>query len=175
MVKQYVALNGQVVCRSIWSSSMFLQMVSCYLNSQGIWSDITYKHFHCNRQINAESARESAKFAGEKIYAGGAAAGSAVKSKLDETGVSEAAKKAADTVTSNVKYAGSVVSEKIEANPTLSSMKRSTTQKMGQAAAYMGSLVGWGGSNAGTGEESKEETKDEGNDSFEESKEEGEP
>ena len=46
---------------------------------------------------------------------------------------------------------------------------------MGQAAAYMGNLVGWGGSNAGTGEEQKEETKDEGNDSFEESKEEGEP
>ena len=46
---------------------------------------------------------------------------------------------------------------------------------MGQAAAYMGNLVGWGGSNAATGEESKEEEKDEGNDSFEESKEEGEP
>ena len=46
---------------------------------------------------------------------------------------------------------------------------------MGQAAAYMGNLVGWGGSNAATGEEQKEEGKDEGNDSFEESKEEGEP
>ena len=72
----------------------------------------------------ALSAREGAKYAGSKIYAGGAVAGSAVKTKLDETGVSEAAKKAAETVTTNAKYAGSVINEKIEANPTLSSMKR---------------------------------------------------
>ena len=98
-----------------------------------------------------------------------------MKSKLDETGVSEAAKKAADSVVTNAKYAGSVVNEKIEANPTLSTMKRTTTQKMGQAAAYMGNLVGWGSSNNVAGEEKKEESKDEGNDSFEESKEEGEP
>ena len=43
---------------------------------------------------------------------------------------------------------------------------------MGQAAAYMGNLVGWGSSNNVAGEEKKEESKDEGNDSFEESKEE---
>ena len=94
----------------------------------------------------AHSAREGAKYAGSQIYAGGAAAGSAVKNKLDETGVSEVAKNAANSVVTNAKYAGSVVNEKIEANPTLSNMKRQTTQKMGQAAAYMGNLVGWGSS-----------------------------
>ena len=72
----------------------------------------------------AQSAREGAKYAGEKIYAGGAIAGSAVKNKLDETGVSAAAKTAADTVVTNAKYAGSVVNEKIEANPTLSNLKK---------------------------------------------------
>ena len=72
----------------------------------------------------AQSAREGAKYAGEKIYAGGAIAGTAVKNKLDETGVSAAAKTAADTVVTNAKYAGSVVNEKIEANPTLSNMKK---------------------------------------------------
>ena len=43
---------------------------------------------------------------------------------------------------------------------------------MGQAAAYMGNLVGWGGSNAKEENEQNEEVKNEGNDSFEESKEE---
>ena len=79
----------------------------------------------------AMSAREGAKYAGTKIYEGGAAAGTAVKGKLDETGVSEVAKKAADSVVTNAKYAGSAINEKIEANETLSSMRRSTTQKMG--------------------------------------------
>jgi len=79
----------------------------------------------------ALSAREGAKYAGSKIYAGGAVAGSAVKSKLDETGVSEAAKNAAEKVKSNASYAGSVINDKIEANETLSSMRRSTTQRMG--------------------------------------------
>lgn len=46
---------------------------------------------------------------------------------------------------------------------------------MGQAAAYMGNLVGWSGNNAAGEEQKEEEVKDEGNDSFEESKEEGEP
>ena len=39
-------------------------------------------------------------------------------------GVTDVAKQAANTVVTNAKYAGSVVNEKIEANPTLSNMKR---------------------------------------------------
>ena len=123
----------------------------------------------------ANSARDGAKYAGQQIYAGGAVAGAAVRAKLDETGVSDAAARGYASVVSNAKYAGSAVNEKIEANPTLAGLKRQTTAKMGAAAAFMGSLVGWG-SGGGTGEEEKkQEANDDGDDSFEESKEEGEP
>ena len=100
-----------------------------------------------------------------------------MKTKLDEAGVSDAARRAADAVVTNAKYAGNVVNEKIEANSTLSSARRQTTQRMGQAAAYVGSWVGWGsGDAAATNEEqNQEEVKQDGNDSFEESKEEAQP
>ena len=100
---------------------------------------------------------------------------SAVKSKLDETGVSDAALKAKNAVVSNAKYAGGAINEKIEANPTLSNLKRQSTAKMGAAAAYVGSWVAWGAGNANA-EEAKDDGKDAGNDdSFEESKEEEQP
>jgi len=125
----------------------------------------------------AQSARESASYAGQKIYTGGAVAGQAMKTKLDETGVSDAARRAADSVVTNAKYAGSVVNEKIEANPTLANARKQTTQRMGAAAAYVGSWVGWGSGDAAAAneEQNQEEEKQNGNDSFEESKEESQP
>ena len=62
--------------------------------------------------------------AGSKIYAGGAVAGAAVKSKLDESGATDVAKKVGTSIVTNASYAGGVVNEKIEANPTLANMKR---------------------------------------------------
>ena len=70
---------------------------------------------------------EKAKLAGSTIYAGGAAAGTAVKGKLDETGVTEKASMVGSAVVSNVKYAGGAINEKIEANPTLSNAKARTS------------------------------------------------
>ena len=70
---------------------------------------------------------EKAKYAGSKLYEGGAAAGSTVKGKLDETGVTEKAAYVGSAVMTNVKYAGGVVNEKIEANPTLANAKAATT------------------------------------------------
>ena len=96
-----------------------------------------------------EGVSEVAKQAANTVVTN---AGSAVE------GVSEVAKQAANTVVTNAMYAGSVVNSKIDENPTLSNMKRQTTQKMGEAAAYVGYLVGWNSAN----EEIEEEFNHEG-------------
>jgi len=66
---------------------------------------------------------ETAGQAGQKVYEGAAIAGSVVKGKLDETGVTDVAVKAKTTVVENAKWAGTAVNEQIDANPVLSSAK----------------------------------------------------
>jgi len=167
---------GAVKSGATWSQRQVMDPEARKQNKETISTNLGIGAAATKKAVSsgAQSAKDGAKYAGGKIYAGSAAAGSAVKSKLDETGVSEAAKKAAISVATNAKYAGTVVNQKIEANPTLSNMKRQTTQKMGLAAAYVGNLVGWGRSNAAAGEENKEENKEEGKEEgTEEGKEEG--
>lgn len=74
-----------------------------------------------------ENVAYGAGVAKEKTVAGA----SVVKEKLDEAGVSEAAWKAKESVVENVSWAGGKVNEKIEANPTLSSAKKATGEKLG--------------------------------------------
>jgi len=94
-------------------------------------------------KYGASSARAGAAVVGAKVYAGGAVAGTAVKSKLDETGVSDVAKKGYDSVVTNAKYAGGIVNEKIDANPTLARAKTSTAAGLAAAGSYMSSMI-WG-------------------------------
>ena len=68
---------------------------------------------------------------------------SAVKAKMDDTGITDKAKSAGgfvyDTGAAGVGY----VSSAIDSNPTLASAKTAAATGVGQAASYMGSL--WSG------------------------------
>ena len=75
------------------------------------------------------SARESVKYAGNKLYEGGAVAGSTIKGKLDETGVTE-----------NVKYAGSKIYEGGAAAGTYSKTKLDESG-VSEKASQVGSAV----------------------------------
>ena len=75
------------------------------------------------------SARESVKYAGNKLYEGGAVAGSTIKGKLDETGVTE-----------NVKYAGGKIYEGGAAAGTYSKTKLDESG-VSEKASQVGSAV----------------------------------
>ena len=90
------------------------------------------------------------------IYEVGADAGSAIKGKLDETGITDSAVAASGyvyekgaTAATVVVGAGSsglaAVNAKIEENETLANMKAQAAEKANTAATYMSSLFGWGG------------------------------
>ena len=89
------------------------------------------------------------------IYEVGCDAGNTVKTKLDESGITEKAKMAggyvyatgeaaATTVIGAGQSGVSAINAKIEENPTLANMKKQAADGANQAATYMSSLFGWG-------------------------------
>ena len=100
----------------------------------------------------ASEVAETAKFVGSKVgmtvYEGSLTA----KQKFDEAGGQEVAKQTADAACdgamwvgdkalTGAKFVGNTVNDKIEANPTLSNIKRQGSLKIGEAASFMSSLV----------------------------------
>lgn len=100
-----------------------------------------------------------------------------MKSKLDETGITDTAKVAGSYVystgeaaASSVYKAGasgfSAVNAKIDENETLANMKQQAAQGANKAASYMSSLFSWGASAAAGAQAAQqpEEVKVMGND-----------
>ena len=102
-----------------------------------------------------DQAAEKTQMAAGAIYDVGCDAGSAVKSRLDETGITDKAKaaggyvystgEAAATTVIGAGYAGmTAVNAKIDESTTLANMKKQAAEGANQAATYMSSLFGWG-------------------------------